>query len=74
VAVSKEEVEALIDSKLDSFLEKIGSMIIQVPKEKADIPEPKIKSSKSSFACPICGEVFRSGFQVGAHKKEKHSN
>lgn len=66
VDLSKEEVEALIDSKLDSFLDKIGSLIIQ-PKEKPKATKPK------EFSCPECGLKLASGFEVGRHKKEAHT-
>jgi hypothetical protein len=61
--ITSEEVNALIDSKLDAFLDKIGSLVIQ----------PKIKHSTKQFHCPICGEQFANGFLIGKHKKEKHS-
>lgn len=61
--ITTEEINALIDSKLDAFLEKIGSLVIQ----------PKIKHSVKQFHCPICGEQFANGFLIGKHKKEKHS-
>ncbi len=63
VDITKEEINALIDSKLDAFLDKIGSLVIQ----------PKIKHSVKQFHCPICGEQFSNGVLVGKHKKEKHS-
>ena len=61
-SISKDEVEALIDSKLDSFLDKIGSLVIQ----------PKITKAKREFHCPICQEPFSSNIAVGKHKKENH--
>jgi len=61
--ITGDQVEALIDKKLDSFLEKLGSLTIQ----------PKIRNSSQSYHCPECGEEFKSGFAVGKHKKEKHS-
>ncbi len=62
--VTTEDVEAIIDKKFDAFLEKLGNLAIQ----------PQIKNSKRSYKCPMCDEVFPSGFACGAHKKEKHSN
>jgi hypothetical protein len=62
VLVTKKDVEAIIDAKLDAFLEKLGSLTIQ----------PKIKNSIKTFKCPICGEGFSSGFAVGEHKRQKH--
>jgi hypothetical protein len=62
-SISKIEIEALIDSKLDSFLDKIGSLVIQ----------PEVKSARAKpVHCTICGEEFANGFMVGKHKKEKH--
>lgn len=66
-AISRIEIEALIESKLDAFLDKIGSLVIQ----------PTITPVKHSMPkkvhCPICGEEFATGFAVGKHKREKHS-
>jgi hypothetical protein len=61
-SVSKEEIEALIDAKLDKFLDRIGSLVIQ----------PKIRKDPRVFKCPLCEEVFNSSFAVGKHKKEIH--
>lgn len=60
--IAKEEIEALIDSKLDAFLDKIGSLVIQ----------PKVKHSIKKFHCPICGDEFPNGVLVGKHKKLAH--
>jgi hypothetical protein len=62
---TRNEVEALIDSKLDAFLEKIGTLVVA----------PRVKKSRpKEFHCPICGKPFPSGMAVGKHKKEEHSN
>jgi len=73
-SVSKEEVEALIDNKLEGFLGKIESLLIkpEIPKvpEGPPLPEPIIKNvKKKGFHCPWCGESLSSGFEIGKHKK-----
>lgn len=68
IGVSKLEVEALIDSKLDAFLDKIGSLVIQPSPMKKSPAKPK------EWHCGICGEQLSSGFAVKKHREEKHSN
>jgi hypothetical protein len=58
--VTKEDVEQMIETKLDGFLDKINSML-NPPKSKDRV-----------FKCPICKEAFPSGFKVGEHKKLAH--
>ncbi len=58
--VTKEDVEQMIDTKLNGFLDKITTMI-NPPKSKYKV-----------FKCPICKEEFPSGFKVGEHKKLVH--
>jgi hypothetical protein len=66
-AMTKEEINALMDSKLDSFLDRIGTLII-APKISGSPKKPK------EFHCPICQKQFASGIAVGKHKKEEHPN
>ncbi len=78
--MSRQEVENIIDNKLETFIGRIESMLNPVPKAVTTIvpvaapilkEEPqKIEGIKTvRFSCPYCKEPFKSGFEVGTHKK-----
>lgn len=64
-------IEEIIDKKIserfDILSEKLDRLLGSQESVKAAKP-------KKVFTCPVpgCGEVFKSGLEVGAHKKEKH--
>jgi hypothetical protein len=60
-------IDKKISEKFDALSDKLDRLLVN--------PEPiKIEKPKRVFTCPVpgCGEVFKSGLEVGAHKKEKH--
>ncbi len=56
-ALTKEEIEQIIDNKLNGFVDKITNMI-----------SPTYVKTRT-FSCPYCHEQFPSGFAIGTHKK-----
>lgn len=65
--ITKEEINVMIETKLDSFLNKVAGMMQQ----QASAREPSA-APKKTFKCPHCEEVFKSGIEVGKHKKLVH--
>lgn len=65
------ELINLIDNRISAALGTIIDLL-----KKDEVKEEKIMAGKptKSFKCPYCEEIFSSGFAVGAHKKEKHSD
>lgn len=63
-------IEEIIDKKIG---EKFNSLSEKLDRLLAT-PEVKAEKPKKVFTCPVpgCGEIFRSGIELGAHKKEKH--
>ncbi len=63
-------IEEIIDKKMS---EKFGALSEKLDRLLA-APQAKEEKSKKVFTCPVpgCGEVFRNGIELGAHKKEKH--
>lgn len=66
--MGREEVEAMIDKKLDSMLERFTQIIQTQPAVQ------QREKQKRIFTCPVpgCGMVFKSGIEVGRHKKLAH--
>ena len=62
------ELDAIIDKKLEGFFGKITE-ILTSKNEIAQVAKPKKK-----FTCKTCGEEFKSGIEVGKHKKVVHPN
>lgn len=60
-ALTEEKVAEMIETKVSSAMEKVLEAIkgMQPP-------------AKRSFHCSDCGQEFRSGIEVGKHKKEAH--
>ena len=56
-----------ISEKFDPLSEKLDRLLSALEK-----PEPA--KAKKVFTCPVpgCGEVFKTGIEVGAHKQAKH--
>jgi len=68
--VTKEQVVQLIEEKMTSLNDKLDNLILVLSAEKAPaIEKPK---PKKEFHCPICRAEFRSGVEVGKHKKQAH--
>jgi hypothetical protein len=67
--ITKDEINILIEQKMDALFNKIVSIVQSqaqnTPKEPSMVP-------KKTFKCPYCEEVFRSGIEVGKHKKLAH--
>jgi len=66
--ITWEEIEVKMDQKMDSFLEKF-SHIMQSQAVAKEVP-----AQKRVFHCPICNAEFKSGIEVGKHKKLVHPN
>lgn len=66
--ITKDEIEIMIDQKLDAFLGKV----VHIMQSQASAKEPGMDRPKRSFKCPHCDEVFKSGIEVGKHKKLAH--
>lgn len=64
-SIQRDEVEVMIEKKFDEFLNRF-TQIMQSGKV-----EPVVKAKKT-FTCPHCPEVFKSGVEVGKHKKLVH--
>lgn len=62
----EEIIDKKIGEKFNALSEKLDRLLAG-PAAKEDKP-------KKVFTCPVpgCGEVFRSGIELGAHKKDKH--
>ena len=67
--ITKDEIEILIDQKMDNFMERMMG-VMQSQAAAKDIA----KAPKRTFTCPVpgCGQVFKSGIEVGKHKKLAH--
>lgn len=77
--ITVDDVSKMIDEKLGSAMEQILQAVRGTPKvedtsPKVETPSPAVNgsSSKKAFHCPICHLPFRSGIEVGKHKKEAH--
>ena len=57
-----------INAKLNPLLDKIDTLL------GMEKPAPEVKA-KRVFTCPVpgCGQTFRSGIEVGEHKRSAHS-
>lgn len=66
---SKEEITSMIDKKFDEMF----SRFTQIFQTGAQTKEEVVKQKKV-FTCPVegCGQTFRSGVEVGRHKKLAH--
>jgi len=65
--ITKDEIDVMIDQKLDAFLGQITHIL----QSQNAVKEP---APKRTFKCPHCEEVFKSGIEVGKHKKRDHAD
>lgn len=71
-AISPELIK-VIDDRINSAMSTIIALL-QKDTVKAEVKEEKVEKMlegkpTKSFKCPFCGEPFKSGFDVGKHKK-----
>ncbi len=57
-----------INAKISPLLEKLDKLL------EATVPAPALVKPKKVFTCPVpgCGQVFKTGMEVGAHKRTAH--
>lgn len=62
-------IEDIIDKKISEKFDTLSEKLDKVLAGPVAAQKPK-----KIFTCPVpgCGEVFRSGIELGAHKKEMH--
>jgi hypothetical protein len=64
-------IEDIIDKKIS---EKFDALSDKLDRLLGGQESVKAAKPKKVFTCPVpgCGEVFKSGIEVGTHKKDKH--
>lgn len=72
-AVVSPELVRMIDERIQAAMGTIIDLL--KPEAKKEEKAVKIMAGQptKSFKCPFCDEVFQSGFAVGKHKKEVHT-
>ena len=57
-----------INAKISPLLEKLDRLL------EVSVPTPAVQKPKKVFTCPVpgCGQVFKTGMEVGEHKRISH--